>query len=315
MDLLLGENIFLIAKVSAAAVNHSDQYPSYATVLGANADDLANLMRGAFGNTAADEFRTHWTAQNASLVEYANGVVTHNQDQADAATAAMAKETAQLAQFITTLTQLQTANTLAFLGGQLKRLIDDDFAQKFDAMNADLDAAYSVGRVLGDFLGPRMAQLFPDKFPGDPSLASVTRRVALNGLLQEHAYLATMATDAAINGRTAEKRQALAALSTNANAIGSVLKDGSVGKVWAQEVLAVAAYADHNDAASKQGMTGTFVTQLSAATHVPASLITDETGAIVKVIDDQRAKAFKTVAGDDRAAATAMQPIADAMAS
>jgi hypothetical protein len=315
MNLLLGENVILIAKVSAAAVNHADQYPSYATVLGANADDLANMIRRAFGNTTADEFRTHWVAQNANFVDYAIGVVTHNQDKADAATAAMAKETAQLAQFITTLTQLQTAKTLALLGSELKKLIDDDFAQKFDAMYADLDAAYSVGLVLGDFLGTSMALLFRDKFPGDPSLASVTRRVALNGLLQEHSYLATMATDAAINGRGAEKQPALAALSNNASAIGSVLKDGNVGKVWAQEALAIAAYADHNDAASKKALTDTFVAQLSSATHVPANLITEEAGAIVKVIDDQRAKAFKTVAGDDRAAATAMQPIADAMAS
>ncbi len=315
MDLLLGENVILIAKVSVAAVNHSDQYPSYAIVLGANAYDLTDLMRSAFGNTRADEFRTGWAAQNANFVDYTIGVVTHNQDKADAATSAMAKETAQLGQFLSTLTQLQTANTLGLLSGLLKKAIDDYFAQKFDAMYTDLDAAYTVAQTLGDFLATRIAQLFPDEFPGDPSLASVNRRVAVNGLLQEHAYLATMTTDAAINGRTAEKQQALAALSANANAIGSVLKDGSVGKVWSQEVVAVAAYADHNDAASKRGLTDTFVTQLSAATHVPASLIADETGAIVKVIDDQRAKAFKAVAGDDRAAATTMQPIADAMAS
>jgi hypothetical protein len=318
MDLLLGENIILIAKVSAAAVNHSDQYPSYATVLGANADDLANLMRRAFGNTAADEFRTRFAAQNANFVDYAIGVVTHSQDKADAATAALAKETPLLAEYMVTLTQLDSAQLITSMNSQVaavKKLIDDQFAQKFAAMYTDLGDAYSLAKLLGDRVAQRTAQMFPDKFPGDPSLAAVDRRVGVNDLLQEHAYLATMATDAALNGRTIERQQALAALSTSADAIGSALKDPSVGKVWAQEVVAIAAYADHNDAASKKALTDTFAAQLSSATRVPANLVTEEAGALVKVIDDQRAKAFKTVAGDDRAAATAMQPIADAMSA
>ena len=37
----------------------------------------------------------------------------------------------------------------------------------------------------------------------------------------------------------------------------------------------------------------------------------DQALATIKVIDDQRAKAFKAIAADDRAAAAAMQPIAD----
>jgi hypothetical protein len=37
----------------------------------------------------------------------------------------------------------------------------------------------------------------------------------------------------------------------------------------------------------------------------------DQALATVKVIDDQRAKNFKQVAGDDRAAAAGMQAVAD----
>jgi hypothetical protein len=35
--------------------------------------------------------------------------------------------------------------------------------------------------------------------------------------------------------------------------------------------------------------------------------------ATVKAVDDQKSKATKTLADDDRAAATAMQPIADSL--
>jgi hypothetical protein len=37
--------------------------------------------------------------------------------------------------------------------------------------------------------------------------------------------------------------------------------------------------------------------------------------ATIKVIDDQRGQSFKPLADDDRTAATAMQPIGDALAS
>jgi hypothetical protein len=42
-------------------------------------------------------------------------------------------------------------------------------------------------------------------------------------------------------------------------------------------------------------------------------LIAGHVNATIKVVDDQRAKSSKTIAGDDRAAATSMQPIADSI--
>jgi hypothetical protein len=44
---------------------------------------------------------------------------------------------------------------------------------------------------------------------------------------------------------------------------------------------------------------------------VAANNARDQVVATIKVIDDQRAQAFKAVAGDDKAAAAAMQAIAD----
>ena len=56
-------------------------------------------------------------------------------------------------------------------------------------------------------------------------------RVALNGLLQEHAYLATLATGAALQGRTADFQAAGAALDGNSvdlsKAIGSIYGSGA----------------------------------------------------------------------------------------
>jgi hypothetical protein len=57
------------------------------------------------------------------------------------------------------------------------------------------------------------------------------------------------------------------------------------------------------------------VSQLSAASGVPRTVVAHQTDAMARVIDDQRAKSYRTLAGDDRASATAMQPLADAIAA
>jgi hypothetical protein len=163
-----------------------------------------------------------------------------------------------------------------------------------------------------------MAQQFPDKFPGDPSSNAVEARVALNELLQEHSYLTTMMSDAGIAGRSAEAANALGAVASARADIAPVMgfllgPDARAGfpGIWGIRDANVFAYANASDSGAKQKLTGTFVAQFSALTQVPAASIRDQVIATLKAIDDQRAKAYKTVPGDDRAAAAAMQSIAD----
>jgi hypothetical protein len=61
-------------------------------------------------------------------------------------------------------------------------------------------------------------------------------------------------------------------------------------------------------------LTTTFVSQFSSLTNIGATVVTDQVNATIKVIDDQRGKSLQSLAADDRAAATAMQPIAEALA-
>jgi hypothetical protein len=197
----------------------------------------------------------------------------------------------------------------------IKDVIDNQFAQKYEVTYARLHMAYTMATDLGDVLAPKITQMFPDKFPGDPTLRDATLRVLLSELLQEHAYLATMATDAAINGRDAEKAQALAALSINANSLAAALSHGNSDfkPVWSGRIAAIEAYA-RGDASSKKMLTTTFVSQFSSLTNIGATVVTDQVNATIKVIDDQRGKSLQSLAADDRAAATAMQPIAEALA-
>ena len=318
LDILLGEQVMIVAKESAAAVNHSDEYASYTALLTTNLTDLTNHMRRAFGNTAATQLADAWRMQNNYLVDYAIGVVTHNDSKSNGAMSGLTTGfVPQFAQAVSEASQLPLDPVTQLTKQQVaedKAFIDDVFAQRFPAFYKNLHAAYAQTSRLGDAIATQIALKYPDRFPGDPSAQPVDARVTLNLSLQEHSYLATMATDAVVADRAAEKTAATAALATNADSLRAAFPAAGTGfdKVWAARDAALLAYAS-GDAASKSALTDTFVRDFGALGHVGHAAVTAQTGATIKVIDDQRAKSSKTLADDDRAAATAMQPIADSI--
>ena len=184
------------------------------------------------------------------------------------------------------------------LGDQVtadKAFIDDLFVQNFTAFYHDLHAAYVHSQVVGDAMTRDIVQRFPDRFPGSLDGRDVNNRVANNLLLQEHAYVVTMATDAGAAKRDADKTAALAALASNA------------GKAWSDWDAGLAAYSS----GAALPAPGLFVESLASVTGAPASVVGRYVNATVKVVDDQRSKSSKTLADDDRAAATATEAIAD----
>jgi hypothetical protein len=322
VDLLLEEHVMVVAKQAAAASNHSDEYAGYLTLLTANGNSLAALVRAAFGNTAASQFEQAWAIQDGYLIDYTIGLVTHNDNKSNGAMSGLVNGfVPQFAQLVTSLTQLPVNTMTQLESAQLtddKAMIDDEVAQSYTKLYVDVRSAYANSSLIGDSLAVRMAQQFPDKFPGDPSSSPVDARVALNGLLQEHSYLATMTSDAVIGGRGVEVASALGGLAANRGDLGPVMSfllgpgvRAPLDQLWGIRDADLLGYASSGDAGSRQRLTGSFVSQFSVLTPAPAAAVRDQVVATLKVIDDQRAKALQQVAGDDRAAAAAMQPIAD----
>ena len=323
LDLLLGEQVMIVAKESAAAVDHSDQYAAYTALLTTNSIDLADVLRRAYGNTAAAQFTHAWTIQNGYFVDYAIGVVTHNDAKANGAMSGLTNGyVPQFSQLISGMSKLPLDSVTQLTTQQVledKALIDDIFAQKHASFYADLHRAYAQTARLGDALAEQIAQGFPDKFPGDPAAHAVDVRVSFNVLLQEHSYLATLATDATVAGRTQESTAASSALGANAEMLRSLFasvmgNDAGVRFIesWTVKDNALFGYAA-GTAGAKSVLTDTFVTRFASVVRVGKPQIAHQIDATLKVIDDQRAKSSKSVAGDDRAAATAMQPIADSI--
>jgi hypothetical protein len=315
LDLLLSEQVMVIAKETAAAVNHSDEYAAYTSLLAVNSADLNSVIAHAFGNTSGVQFAQAWNAQNGYLVDYAIGVVTHNDDKAKGAMNSLtATFTPQFSQLLTTISKLPTDPTAELISAQVtqdKAFIDDVFAGHFTAYFSDLDRAYLHASLLGDLLAEQIAVDFPDKYPGDSLNPSVDARVTLNVDLQQHSYLATLATDASLNHRDAETSAALTELSHDTDSLSAVVEDPRFALTWKLETVSVVDYA--LGSANARGMLSqTVPTQLAAVTKAKRSLLVHHEEAIIKVVDDQRTRA-PTIADDDRAAATSMQPIADSV--
>jgi hypothetical protein len=325
LDLLLGEHAMVVAKQAVAAANHTDEYSGYLTLLASNTNSLTDVMRSAFGNTGAAQFGHVWDIQNVYLVDYTIGVVTHNDAKSNGAMSGLVNGfTPQFAQLIASLAQLPLASITELESAQLadlKAVIDDELAQSYAKLYADVRIAYAHSSRIGDALAIQVAQQFPDKFPGDPSISAVDARVSLNDLLQEHSYLTTMVSDAGIEGRGAEAAAALGGVAgvraDLAPVMGFLLgPDARAGfpGVWGIRDADLFAYANSSDSGARQRLTGSFVSQFSALTHAPAAVVRDQVIATLKAMDDQRAKSYKSIAGDDRAAAAAMQAIADRIA-
>jgi len=67
------------------------------------------------------------------------------------------------------------------------------------------------------------------------------------------------------------------------------------------------------DSTSKHALNDTFVNAFAGLAHANQSQVAAQVTATLKVIDEQRAKSSRSLASDDRAAATSMQPIADSI--
>jgi hypothetical protein len=315
LNLLLSEQVMVIAKESESVAFQNQALSSYAHLLDVNAGEISLIVRNAFGNRSAEEFYTTWQVLNRDLVEYTIGLVTHNQAIADKYSGDLTSTfVPHFVQVVNRLTDIDAALLTQVMTQQVtatKLVIEGVAGSKFANLYTDLHAAYASTSAFADALAKRIAQKFADKFPGDPSNREVDLRVALASLLQEHSYVATMATNAAIGKRDGESAAAMGALAVNTGSLDGLMPGVAL---WIARDSALLGYATSGDASAKQSLIDGFVGPFATATRVPAATITEQINATIKVIDDQRGQSFKGLADDDRTAATTMQPISDAIA-
>jgi hypothetical protein len=337
LDLLLGEHVMVVAKLSlAAGGNRPNEYKGYASLLTTNADDLKAVIASAFGASTAARFASIWETQNGHLVDYTIGLVTHNATKSNGAVSGLVNGfIPQFAQLIASVTQLPESSVARLSTDQLRMtrtMIDDQVARNYTKMYVDLRSAYANTSRLGDALAMSIVQKFPDKFPGNPSNKATDLRASLNRLLQEHAYLATMTTGALAGSRNAEQAAAQIALAGNGADLSRVL-GGLLGgpmatrfdQMWSAKDAELVIYSGSIDAGRRQNalgdLTNTFVSQFVHFVHDATGTnegsmlppTQDQVQATIRVIDDQRSSSLERLASEDRTSAAAMAVIADLM--
>ena len=342
LDILLGEHLMLAAKATDAALGgRSDEFKAYGDLLNTNGTDIGAMVGAAYGADAQSKFNQIWSAHDGFFVDYTTAVATR--DTARMSKAVENLTTIYVPQFSDlisgatglprdTVAQLTTQHVL-----QTKAIVDAQAAKDWPSAYRDIRTAYMHMQMIGDPLAVAIAKSRTSSFPGDAAGKAADLRANLNMLLQEHLYLATMATDAALGGRTDEFQAAGNALNANGTDIGSAIgslygtdAQSKFNQIWSAHngffvdyTTGLAKKDSAKEMKAVNDLTGTYVPQfssfISGATGLTTKVVSDLTTQHVlttkAIVDAQAAADWPTVARDDRAAAQHMEMIGDPLSS
>jgi hypothetical protein len=321
---LFGEHTYLLAKLSvAAAGGHKDEYHSYAGVLASNSLNLTNLFAASMGQTEGAEFSRLWIEENNFFVDYLVATVTHDQASATAAISGLTGAyVPQMVRFLGASIQFPAAAGQQMATDQVtgtKSFSDDAVAGSLSPMYAHLLNAYTKAMSFGDAIAIRTAAQFADRYPGDATAKAVDLRANVDGVLQAEAYLLTMTTGATVAGNQSELTAARDAVAANTQSLATVFTGAfgaasgtQAGKVWDNETLLLIAYARSGDQAVQRNVIAAAVPPPGDPTMNSPDLRSAVT-AVLHTVDDQRSKAYTSLADDDRAAAVQLVAIGDAL--
>jgi hypothetical protein len=339
LNYLLGEHLILAAKATGAALDgRGEQFEAYGGLLNTNGTELGGAIGSIYGADAEDEWNRIWSAHNGFFVDYTTGVATDDAALADGA--------------VEDLTTIYVPEFSAFLAGatglpedavtelvtdhvlQTKAVVDAQAAGDWEAAYEAIRTAYAHMSMIGDALAPAIAE--GNDIEGDATSAAADFRTALNQLLQEHLFLASFATDAALGGRDDEFAAAGGALNTNGTDLGGAI--GSIygadaedewNRIWSAHngffVDYTTGVATDDQAVIDQAvedLTTVYVPEFSAflagATGLPedalAELITEHVLTTAAVVDAQGTGDAAAAADADRSAAQHMRMLGDPLA-
>src|SRR5579859_7178268 len=253
------EHVYLAGLAFDSALGgRTDEFNVAAMTTDKNTQDLAAAIGSVYGPDAQTKFLALWRAHIGFFVDYAMGAAAKDEAKKVKARADLDGYRNDIDAFLTganpNLPKGAVAQLLAAHVDHLKTVIDDmvagDTAGAYDMLYM---AAHQTEEIM-DPLSAAIVKQFPDKFSGDPMAPAATLRVGLNDLGAEHVYLAGLAFNSALSGRTDEF--AIAAATTDKNtqalaaAIGSVYGADAQTKFLALWRAHIGFFVDYAMAAS-----------------------------------------------------------------
>ncbi len=328
---LFNSHVILASSATGAALaGRTDEFNAAVGELDKNSDDIAAAVGSVYGDDAGKAFGPLWKKHIAFFVDYTKAVGAGDKASADKAVTSLTNYAGDFAAFLSGanpnlpkdgLTKLVTTHILT-----LKDVVDAQAAKDPVKTYAALAAAIAHMHMIADPLASGIVKQFPDKFSGDPMGKTADLQVALYSAFQQHVAFASIATGAALGGRTDEFNAAVAQLDKNSDdiaaAVGSVYGDDAgkaFGPLWKKHIVFFVDYTKAVGAGDKAGAdkavtsltnyAGDFAAFLSGANpNLPKAGLTDLVKTHIltlkDVVDAQAAKdPVKTYA----ALATAMK--------
>src|SRR5205807_7161588 len=112
----------------------------------------------------------------------------------------------------------------------------------------DVGTARAQAVTFGDTVTIQVTHEFADRFPGNPLAPESTQRTNVSSLMQQQAYLMTLAADVAMAGSAGDTAAVNTALGSYAAAMPAP------ASVWTQEASLVVPYAKTGDPAIRQNI-------------------------------------------------------------
>ncbi|HEX2700439.1 MAG TPA: hypothetical protein VHM89_09595 [Acidimicrobiales bacterium] len=248
---LLQEHVLLVGIVTDAQLAGQDAGPATA-VLDQNSADLGTAVAGFYGADTGAQFLDPWRRHTAGLVAFTSVAASTDKAPVAAAKAALTAIQGEIAKVLNTVNvQLTTEALTESFGGYATSL---ESAITARAKN-DPEAASKLKKAadkmadVGIVLAAGIAKQKKDDVTGKIDAISAVMRTSLAAKLQQHTYLAGIATGTMLGGGDATS--AAKALDENSlelsRAIGSVYGDEAARRflqLWRQHIEFIVDYAE-----------------------------------------------------------------------
>jgi hypothetical protein len=231
----LGEHVILAGAATNAALNGSDaEFNAAAGALDENSIALADTIGLVYGDGAEEAFLALWRKHIGFFVDYTVGAATDDEAMKQMAITSLDGYRNDFAAFISganpNLPKDVIAESLIPHIELLSQAIDAQKAGDFSTAYMKLREAYAHTAMLGLALSTGIDAQFPEQYEGDADASYASLRTLLSSQLGEHVLLAGAATNAALQGRSAEFDAAAAALDAN-----SVDLSQSIASVYGED--------------------------------------------------------------------------------
>ncbi|MGI9149176.1 MAG: hypothetical protein ACR2IK_21945 [Chloroflexota bacterium] len=231
LNQLGSEHVYLAGYAFAAALGgRADEFKIAADATDKNTQELGAAIGAVYGPDAQTKFLALWRAHIGFFVDYAMGAAAKDDAKKQKARSDLDGYRNDIDAFLTganpNLPKGAVAQLFAAHVDHLTAVIDDlvagDTTAAYDMLHM---AAHQTNEIM-DPLSAAIAKQYPDKFSGDPMSSATSLRVTLNDLGAEHVYLAGLAFNSALGGRTDEFKIAADTTDKNTQELGKAI--GSV---------------------------------------------------------------------------------------